>query len=51
MSDDERYKEVFNRAHEAEMAAADARKSKMLARSAFLVAVLTLAVTICDHWR
>jgi len=51
MSDDDRYKELFNRAHEAVTAAADARKSRMLARSALLVSVLTLAVALCDHWK
>ncbi|WGR92520.1 hypothetical protein MTX26_20960 [Bradyrhizobium sp. ISRA443] len=44
MSDDDRYKELFNRAHEAVMGAADARKSKIFAKSAFLVSMLTLAV-------
>ncbi|WGS17956.1 MULTISPECIES: hypothetical protein [unclassified Bradyrhizobium] len=44
MSDDDRYKEHFNRAHEAVMAAADARKSRIFAKSAFLVSMLTLAV-------
>jgi hypothetical protein len=48
MSDDDRYKELFNRAHEAVIAAADARKSKIFARSAFLVSVVTLAVALLD---
>ena len=51
MSDDDRLIELFNRAHEAEMAAADAHKSKLLARSALLVSVLTLAVVLCGYWK